>query len=269
MLANLTDDWKELSPTLNYPLSISEENRKKHNGKNNCDIWKCIFNKTDCKKTKHHFHYLRENNYAGTLCSSCNLKLKTPYHLPVVVHNLSYDLSLILKEYDEDRFDFNVNKKDGMRFYSASVGKLKFVDSCNMLKGSLSNLATHHILNKGDLTIVKESLKQYSTESQELLCSTGKQFFPYEYLDSIEKPQETSLPPISKFYSSLTDSHISIADYQHAQSVWDKIGYKTLRDYVDLYLNLDVAFLPDIYLQWRCVAYLWNSSIWIVYIFLH
>ena len=155
----------------------------------------------------------------------------------------------MLKEYDKDRFDFNVNKKDGMRFYSATAGKLKFVDSCNMLKGSLSNFATHHILNKGDLTIVKESLKQYSTESQELLYSTGKQLFPYEYLDSIEKLQVTSLPPICEFYSSLTNSHISIADYQHAQTVWDKTGCKTLQDYVELYLNLDVALLADIYLQ--------------------
>ena len=162
----------------------------------------------------------------------------------MVVHNLSYDLSLILKEYDKEKFNFKVNKKDGMKFYSASVGKLKFVDSCNMLKGSLSNLATHHILNKGDLTIVKESLKQYSAESQNLLCSMGKQFSPYEYLDNVEKLQETSLPPISEFYSSLTDSHISLADYQHAQSVWDKTGCKTLQD---------VAFLADIYLQWRSV----------------
>ena len=61
----------------------------------------------------------------------------------------------MLKEYDKDRFDFNVNKRDGMRFYSATAGKLKFVDSCSMLKGSLSNFTTHHILNKGDLTIVK------------------------------------------------------------------------------------------------------------------
>ena len=122
-----------------------------------------------------------------------------------------------------------------------------------MLQGSLSNLAIHHILNNGDISIVKESLKGYSAESQELLCRTGKQFFPYEYLDSIEKLQETSLPLISEFYSSLTDSHISSTNYQHAQTVWAKTGCKTLQDYVDLYLNLDVAFLADIYLQWRRV----------------
>ena len=33
MLANLTDDWKEISSTLSYPLNISEEDRKKHNEK--------------------------------------------------------------------------------------------------------------------------------------------------------------------------------------------------------------------------------------------
>ena len=106
-----------------------------------------------------------------------------------------------------------------MKFYSASVGRLKFVDSCNMLKGSLANLASHHILNKGDLTIVKASLAEYSNEAQELLCNMGKQFLPYEYLDRMDKLNETSLPPKEAFYSSINDSNITIADHQHAQSV--------------------------------------------------
>ena len=96
-------------------------------------------------------------------------------------------------------------------------------------------------------------LKDYSDESQELLCRTGKQFFPYEYLDSIDKLQETSHPPISEFYFSLTDYNISPSDYQHSQTVWTKTGCKTLKDYVSLYLNLDVPLLAGIYLQWRRV----------------
>ena len=51
--------------------------------KKKCDICKSSFNKTNLKKTKHHFHYLEENNYAGTLCTPCNLKLKSPFFLPV------------------------------------------------------------------------------------------------------------------------------------------------------------------------------------------
>ena len=253
MLKNITNDWNAISSRLNYPINFSEEDKKSHNETIKCDICKCKFNKTDRKKTKHHFHYLKENSYTGTLCSVCNLKLRTPHYLPVIIHNLGYDLTIILKEYDEDKFDFNVNKKDGMRFYLASVGKFKFVDSCNMLKGSLSNKATHHILKKGNLTIVKETLQKYSTETQDLLCNTGKQYFLYEYMDSVEKLKETSLPPIGEFYSTLTNSHIPTSDYQHMQKVWEKTGCATLKDYVDLYLNLDVAFLTDIYLQWRSV----------------
>ena len=148
-------------------------------------------------------------------------------------------------------FKVNVNKKDGMRFYSATIGKLMFVDSCNMLKGSLSSLASQYILDKGRLGIVKSSLSKYSDESVELLCNTGKQFLSYEYIDGLDELQETSLPPLHAFYSTLTNSHIGLTDYQHAQTVWDKTDGKTLQDYIDLYLNLDVAFLADIYLQWR------------------
>ena len=55
-------------------------------------------------------------------------------------------------------------------------------------------------------------------------------------MDDIEKLKDTSLPPINEFYSNLTDSNISTSDYQHAQDVWDK----TLKNYVNVYLNLDV-----------------------------
>ena len=135
-----------------------------------------------------------------------------------------------------------------MHFYSATVDKLKFLDSCNMIKSSLSNLGVHHILNDGDLTLVKDTIKGYSTKSQDLLCRTGKQFFPYEYMDDIEKLNETSLSPINEFYSSLTDSNITTSDYQHAQDVWEKTNCSNLKDYVNVYLNLDVALLADIYL---------------------
>ena len=253
MLTNLTNDWNDIAVNLNFPINFSDEDQQSHNRKSSCDICQCKFNKTNRKKIQHHFHYLQFDNYAGTLCAPCNLQLKTPHFLPVIVHNLSYDLSLILKEYDEELFKVNVNKKDGIRFYSATIGKLKFVDSCNMLKGSLSSLSSQHILDKGRLGIVKSSLSKYSDESVELLCNTGKQFLPYEYIDGLDKLQETSLPPQHAFYSTLTNSHIGLTDYQHAQTVWDKTDCKTLQDYIDLYLNLDVAFLADIYLQWRSV----------------
>ena len=127
MLTNLTNDWNTISSALNYPVNFSEEDQTRYQNAKKCYICNSKFNKSDHKKTKHHYHYIKENNYAGTLCISCNLKLRTPHFLPVVVHSLSYDLSLILKELDGDRVDVNVNKKNKIRFYSTSVGKSKFI----------------------------------------------------------------------------------------------------------------------------------------------
>ena len=47
-----------------------------------------------------------------------------------------------------------------------------------------------------------------------------KGVFPYEYMDSWEKFNETVLPPKKDFYSNITLEDISVEDYAHAQKVW-------------------------------------------------
>ena len=74
-----------------------------------------------------------------------------------------------------------------------------------------------------------------------------KSVYPYEYIDSPDRFQETELPPIEKFYSSLTDEIISQKDYQHAQKVWKTFSCETLGDYHDLYLKTDVTLLADVF----------------------
>ena len=191
------------------------------------------------------------DNYETALCSSCNRSFQEKNKsLIVLVHNLSYDWSLILKQ-ASPHFQFKLNKRQGFRYYSGQLENLKFVDSMNMIKGSLSSLASEHIKNSGDLTFTKESLSSLSLEAQSLLLSSGKQFLPYEYLSSLETLEETSLPNKPSFYSSLTDSHITNADYSHALQVWNVCNCETILDYVKIYLDMDVGLLADIYLQWR------------------
>ena len=43
--------------------------------------------------------------------------------------------------------------------------------------------------------------------------------YPYEYMDSWERFNETSLPPKRDFQSELTLEGISDKDYEHAQKV--------------------------------------------------
>ena len=53
-----------------------------------------------------------------------------------------------------------------------------------------------------------------------------KGVYPYEYMDSWEKIDETQLPPIEAFYSSLSGCGISDDDYEHAQKVWKQLVVK-------------------------------------------
>ena len=65
-----------------------------------------------------------------------------------------------------------------------------------------------------------------------------KRVYPYEYVSSWDKFEETKLPPKEAFHSKLNRSDISNQDYEHAQKVWKAFGLKNLGEYHDLYLKL-------------------------------
>ena len=48
-----------------------------------------------------------------------------------------------------------------------------------------------------------------------------KGVYPYGYMDSWEKFDETALPPKEAFYSNLNLEDISDEDYKYAQKEWD------------------------------------------------
>ena len=48
-----------------------------------------------------------------------------------------------------------------------------------------------------------------------------KGVYPYEYMDSRVKFDETTLPAKEVFYSKLNLENISDEDYLHAQKVWE------------------------------------------------
>ena len=78
-----------------------------------------------------------------------------------------------------------------------------------------------------------------------------KGVYPYEYMDSWEKFNETVLPPKKAFYSNLSIEDISDEDYAHAQKVSDVFEIKNLGEYHDLYVQSDTLLLADVYENFR------------------
>ena len=80
---------------------------------------------------------------------------------------------------------------------------------------------------------------------------TRKGVYPYEYVNSWDRFNETQLPPIDAFCSNLNMSLISEEDYQHAQRVWEEFEIHNLGVYHDLYLRTDVVLLANVYEAFR------------------
>ena len=72
-------------------------------------------------------------------------------------------------------------------------------------------------------------------------CEQTKGFFPYEWIDSLAKLEETSLPPHEAFYSSLKNQNITNEEYQYCQRVWEGKEMSTFKDFLVWYNNLDVV----------------------------
>ena len=84
-----------------------------------------------------------------------------------------------------------------------------------------------------------------------------KGVYPYDFMDSFEKVNQTELPNKDQFYSILNDQHITDDEYDHANKVWNTFMIKTMGEYHDLYLVSDMLLLTDVFENFRktCTQY--------------
>ena len=94
--------------------------------------------------------------------------------------------------------------------------------------------------------------EEYSESQYKLL--TRKGIYPYEYMTSWDRLEETELPPVEAFYSELSMSRVSGGNYQHAQRVWKEFVIRNLGEYHDLYLQMDVVLPENIFEKFRETA---------------
>jgi len=187
--------------------------------------------------------------YRGPACNRCNINYKLPNFIPVVLHNLSgYDSHFIVPELGRDDGSIDVLASSTEKFisFSKKVGKIKlrFLDSFRFMPSSLQTLSEN--LRRDDLV---ETSKIVPNDKMDLVLRKG--VFPYDYIDGLQRFDETSLPPIEQFKNKLNDSDITPEDYQHACNVWNELDMQTLGEYSDFYVKLDVTLLCDVMEEFR------------------
>ena len=212
-------------------------------------------------KVRDHFHYT--GRYRGAAHNSCNIMYRKPKFIPVVFHNLSgYDSHLSIKNlgYTPGNIDCIPNNEEKYISFTKNIEvgsyinkkkeflpvnwKIRFIDSFKFMSTSLDKLVGN--LPEEAFT----NLEKYYT-GDKLTLVKRKGVYPYEYMDSLERFEETKLPPKEAFYSNLKNEGISDEDYTHAQKVWDVFEMEHLQDYHNLYNETDVLLLADVFENFR------------------
>ena len=115
------------------------------------------------------------------------------------------------KKGEEKEMSINAIPNNMEKYMAFTLGyNLVFIDSFQFMRSSLDKLASN--LSKDSFKYTSE---QFKGKAFELMTKKG--VYPYDYIDSFEKFNETKLPTKDEFYSILNDQHISDDDYKHAK----------------------------------------------------
>ena len=203
-------------------------------------------------KIVHHDHCLEKNNIIAYICRERNLQIKNNKTIPMYFFNgMKYDNSIILKSICniyKNNVTLNVigNSCESFKMIDFKFKKIKYslklLDMCNFIKGSLNDLSKN--LNDKNKIITKE----HSKDNFELM--KYKVCFPYEFITK-ENIYNKELPSIENFYSSFKLDNITKEDYDRTLEIYKKLNCKNIKEYLDIYLKLDICLQSDIFNVFR------------------
>jgi len=147
--------------------------------------------------------------------------------------------------FNSGRYDINLIKKDLFTVLGAENVEM-VIKNPNYMCITTNTLKILDISNfLPPATSYASYLKTYlgsckCSDKIRCVCGLGKGMFPYEYITSLDKLNETSLPPIDAFDSRLKNTTCSAKDYERVQWVWHHYQMKSIKDLLIWYNNLDV-----------------------------
>ena len=190
----------------------------------------------------------RKNNIIGYICRECNLRIKNNKTIPMYFFNgMKYDNSAFLKsicDIFKNNFTLNCigNSCESFKIIDFKFKKIKYslklLDMLNFIKESLKDLSDNLLDENKIIT------REHFPNDFELM--KYKTCFPYEFITK-ENIYNKELPPIEKFYSSLKLNNISEKDYNKTLEIYKKLNCNSTKEYLDIYLKLDICLQADIF----------------------
>ena len=98
---------------------------------------------------------------------------------------------------------------------------------------------------------LKNTYRFCNNDLNKFILLIRKGVYSYEYMDSWERFNETSLPSKEDFYSNLNMEDIDDIDYRHGNNAFKGFKLENLGDYHDLYVQSDTLLLADVFENFR------------------
>ena len=247
----LSDEIKDIYYRFKEPAKMFYGEKEREIFEKSKCCWLCEreFSPADLEKgglggnVRDHCHYT--GRFRGAALNDCNLSCRKPGFMPVIFHNMSgRDSHLFVKNLGVKEANINCIPKNEEIYISFSKEvvvnsylkkaeecdlkgkdedsnvkrKLRFIDTFKFMATGLDKLvATLLTTGRSSFKNTQRYFKDIAAaDLQGLLFRKG--VFPYEYMNSFERLDETELPPKNWFYSRLNDEHTDDEDYEHAQN---------------------------------------------------
>ena len=252
-LENLIEEEARIKHILAHPEPMKMTKEDKDNFKLATHCYLC--KKKMMTKVRDHCHLT--GKYRGAACQKCNLNMKHPKYIPVLIHNLASFDSFII----EEALGLFKSKqircipKTMQKYISFTLGNLKFIDSYQFMNCSLSKMV-ENLANKNKenpLSLFPQLCSAFKDKSKATLL-LRKGVYCYEYCNSFDTFKETELPEKEKNYNNLTNEHLSDEDYDFAKTVWREYSVKNLGEFHDIYLISDTVLLADCFESFRDIC---------------
>ena len=170
-----------------------------------------------------------------------NIKfMDTARHINRTLCTLVYNLSELYQCKCEEKSDKNIKLK--IKEVHGKKYIFTICKSCKFKKGQTLGKLKHKF---------PSTFKLSDNNVDKFLLLFKKGVYPYEYMESTDKFNDTSLPSQEKFYSKLHFKNISDEEYKHAKKVWDHFKFINIGEYHDLYVQADTAQLSDVFENFR------------------